>query len=140
MFGMKIKKYQSQRKQRNAIGIVAASPVEGERYYLRLLLNHVKGATSYQSLQTVNGIRFDAFRKATGQYGLLESDNNIDQCLEEASLFQMPFTLRRLFATLLVYCGVHNPAALWNKYKDAMSETFAKTNFMSARNTEAKAL
>ncbi|KAJ8640017.1 hypothetical protein MRB53_016711 [Persea americana] len=135
------KKYWSQRKQRNAIGrLTAASPVEGERYYLRLLLNHVNGATSYQSLQTVNGIKFDIFRKAAEQFGLHESDNNIDQCLEEASLFQMTFTLRRLFATLLVYCGVHNPAAVWDKYKDAMSKDFAKTNFMSARNTEAKAL
>ena len=88
------KKYWSQRKQRNAIGrLVAASPVEGERYYLRLLLNHVKGATSYQSLQTINGIKFDTFRKATEQYGLLESDNNMNQCLEETSLFHMPFTL-----------------------------------------------
>ena len=92
------KKYWSQRKQRNAIGrLTAASPVEGERYYLRLLLNHVNGATSYQSLQTVNGIKFDIFRKAAEQFGLHESDNNIDQYLEEASLFQMTFTLRRLF-------------------------------------------
>lgn len=51
----------------------------------------------------------------------------------------MPLTLQRLSTTQLVYCGVHNPIALWNKYKDAVSEDFTKTYFMSASRIEAKA-
>jgi hypothetical protein len=39
------------RKQRTQIGkMVYACPAEGERYYLRVLLNHVKGATSFDDL------------------------------------------------------------------------------------------
>jgi hypothetical protein len=41
------------RMQRTQIGsMVYVCPIEGERYYLCLLLNHVKGATSFDDLKT----------------------------------------------------------------------------------------
>jgi ATP-dependent DNA helicase PIF1 len=42
--------------------IVSAHPAEGEHYYLRVLLNHVAGATSYEHLTTVNGVMQSSFR------------------------------------------------------------------------------
>ena len=36
--------------------MVFVSPKDGERYFLRLLLTHVTGATSYDCLKTVNGV------------------------------------------------------------------------------------
>ncbi|PWZ16906.1 Thymidylate kinase [Zea mays] len=41
--------------------IVSAHPAEGERYYLRVLLNHVTGATSYVDLRTVDGVTLPTF-------------------------------------------------------------------------------
>jgi hypothetical protein len=44
-------KYWKPRKQRFQIGrLVYANPAEGCMYYLRILLNHVRGVTSYESL------------------------------------------------------------------------------------------
>ncbi|ONM01415.1 hypothetical protein ZEAMMB73_Zm00001d030709 [Zea mays] len=94
-----------QRRKRNTGGqvgrIVSALPSEGERFYLRLLLNHVTGATSYVDLRTVDGDTLPSFREAAQRRGLLEADNTIDECLNEAALYQMPSALRRLFATIL---------------------------------------
>eukprot|EP00267_Zea_mays_P051497 XP_020404453.1 uncharacterized protein LOC109944185 [Zea mays] len=77
-----------QRRKRNTGGqvgrIVSALPSEGERFYLRLLLNHVTGATSYVDLRTVDGDTLPSFREAAQRRGLLEADNTIDECLNEA--------------------------------------------------------
>ena len=40
------------------------NPSEGERFYLRLLLLHVKGACGYQDLLTFNGTVFNSFKEA----------------------------------------------------------------------------
>ena len=65
-----------------------AHPNSGERFYLRLLLTAIKGATSYQNLRTVmvNGQLEECatFREACLKLGLLEDDNEWIQCLEEA--------------------------------------------------------
>ena len=45
------------RKRRFAIGRMwSASPFNGERYYLRLLLTVVRGARSFEDLRTVEGV------------------------------------------------------------------------------------
>ncbi|WP_160070466.1 hypothetical protein, partial [Sphingobacterium bovisgrunnientis] len=55
----------SPRKSRDVIGrIITANPCEGERYYLRLLLNHIRGSTSFESLKTVNDVNVSSFRES----------------------------------------------------------------------------
>ena len=117
------------RKQCQVIGrIVTTTPIEGERYYLRLLLNHIKNPTSFEDLKTVDGVTASSFRESALLYGLLEYDNSLEQCLQEASLYQMPYTLRPLFATILVYCKPNNPKMLWNKFEIFLSEDYNKMN------------
>ncbi|KAL6648338.1 hypothetical protein ACP70R_012562 [Stipagrostis hirtigluma subsp. patula] len=114
-------------KERAQVGrIVSANPAEGERYYLRVLLNNVTGATSYEDLRMVNGEILPTFREAAERRGLLESDNSLDECLTEATLFQMPSSLRRLFATILVFCEPNNVQRLWQRHLDAMSEDYRR--------------
>jgi hypothetical protein len=72
------------RKQGFAIGrMYYAHPTSGERYYLRMLLNCVKGVTSYEHLRTVDGKEHDTFKDACIAMGLLADDNEWDQALEE---------------------------------------------------------
>jgi len=53
------------RKQGYAIGrIYYAHPTSGERYYLRMLLNTVKGCTSYTQIRIVDGMVLPTFKAA----------------------------------------------------------------------------
>lgn len=56
--------------------------------------------------------------------GLLHCDNNLVECILEATCYQMPYSLRRLFSTILVYCNPDNPKELWEQFKDSMPEDF----------------
>jgi hypothetical protein len=63
---------------------MAANLAEGERYYLRVLLNHVVDATSFESLRTVDGRVLLTFREAAERRGLIKEDNTLNESLAEA--------------------------------------------------------
>ncbi|XP_071918919.1 uncharacterized protein [Coffea arabica] len=56
-------------------------------------------------------------REAALALELLQSDTYIEETLEKAAAFQMPSSLRLLFATLLVYCSPIDPTMLWKKFE-----------------------
>ncbi|XP_070013430.1 uncharacterized protein [Nicotiana sylvestris] len=56
--------------------------------------------------------------------GLLHCDNSLIECMLEAACYQMPYSLIRLFATILVYCSPDNPGELREQFEDSMSEDF----------------
>ncbi|XP_075111905.1 uncharacterized protein LOC142182019 [Nicotiana tabacum] len=102
------------RQQRCTVGrIVTCHPTEGERYYLRLILLNVRGPKSYKDLRTINGEHYNTFRESAKKKGLLHCDNSLIDCMSEAAGYQMPYSLRHLFATLLVYCNPVNPKEIW---------------------------
>ena len=74
--------------------IISANPAEGECYYLRVLLNHVAGATSFEDLRTVDGVTLPTFREAAERRVLIGSDNTLDESLAEATQWMMPYALR----------------------------------------------
>ncbi|XP_057296296.1 uncharacterized protein LOC130625260 [Hydractinia symbiolongicarpus] len=78
----------------------SVSPRAGELFYLRMLLLHTPGATSFEDLRTVNG--------------------------NEAVNFQMPRQLRQLFAVIFTHCEPYDPFTLWTRYKDAMYEDYIR--------------
>lgn len=114
-----------ERKQQEVIGrIVIANPKEGERYYLRLLLSHIPGPTSYTYLRTVQGITYNSDREAAVAYGLLQADDSNEKCMEEACVYRMPMSLKQLFCTILVYCALASPTELFLKFEDDMAEDY----------------
>jgi hypothetical protein len=58
------KKIWTSRKKHVVIGrIVTANPSEGERYFLRVLLNHIRGPTSFHDLRTLNGVTVNTYQE-----------------------------------------------------------------------------
>ena len=73
----------------------------------------MKGPTFLQCLLTVHEKEYSSFKEAVQERGLLETDQGIIECSDEASIFQMSRTFRRLFATLLAHCEPTNVRNLW---------------------------
>ncbi|GJT32310.1 ATP-dependent DNA helicase PIF1-like protein [Tanacetum coccineum] len=135
------KKFWKRRQIGDSVGrIVAAHPSEGERYYLRILLSKVRCPKSFDDLKKCNGVRVATFREAALLRGYLVDDNSQRLCLEEASLFHLPYELRRLFATLLVYSCPNSPRELWLAYENAMLEDLLRYNQMTRREATKIAL
>ena len=93
-------------------------PTSGEKFYLRLLLTVVKGATSFGHLRTVNGFLYPTFKQACIALGLLEDDQEWTQCLQEASVMQTGSQLHFLFVTIIRDCFPAQPAILWDQFKE----------------------
>jgi hypothetical protein len=56
--------------------IVQAHPAEGERYYLRILLNNIAGARSFKELRTIKDVEYHTFHEAAKAQGLIDGDNS----------------------------------------------------------------
>ena len=105
------------RKQDFAIGrMYHAHPTSGERFYLRLLLTCVKGATSFDDLYWFEGTHHDTFREACIARGLLENDHEWHQCLTEAKHMAVGPQLRQLFVSILRDCTPASPKELWDTF------------------------
>ena len=127
--GLNISKWETREKAFNCIGrMYSISPTHLELFHLRLLLLHVKGATSFNSLKTVDGIVHVSFTSACLALGLIEDDEEWARAMEEATMWMMPVRLRQLFVRILIHCHAIHPENLWQKLKNAMSEDFSRTN------------
>ena len=77
------------RRQRGGNKILArmytVSVKDEERFYLRLLLLHVPGATSFEFLRTVDNVVYDTFKEAAFQRHMLDTDEKWNCCLQDAS-------------------------------------------------------
>jgi len=105
------------RTQRRSIGrMYAASPFMGKRYYLRLLLTMVRGATSFEHLQTVDGIVHETFKSACIALRLLEDDEEWIAMFRDGQEFMTGHALRHLFAMALQHTTISNPLQIWQQF------------------------
>ncbi|XP_042051270.1 uncharacterized protein LOC121796497 [Salvia splendens] len=94
----------------NLIGrLFYVAPESDDMYYLRCLLNVVKGATCYEDLRFVNGVQHDTFRDAWFVLGLLDDDKEYIDGIVEASFWSSAHSLRLLFVSLLSSESVSRP-------------------------------
>ena len=106
-----------------------AHPSEGERYYLRMLLFHVRAAESFTDLRKVENIVKPTFKQACIDRGLLEDDSELLTCLQEAVLQHNGKMLRELFVLMLIHCEPTNPLELYNTFKvDLCMDFYCKSD------------
>jgi hypothetical protein len=97
---------------------------KGERFYLRILLNSVCGAQSFEHLRTFNGTLYPSFKDAAIARGLIENDDEYSRCLEEATSFSTSPRIRDLFATILLFCNPTDVGALFQQHYPAMHDDY----------------
>ncbi len=98
------------RKQRTQIGrMVYACPVEGEMYYLHVLLNHVRGATSFDNLKTI-GTALNSVHDFLTQYifmcVVVRHKNSL--CSLSGSIFLYIVCFWTRFDIFRLFCRYHN--------------------------------
>jgi hypothetical protein len=105
------------------------SPRANEAFFLRLLLLHVRGCTSYTDIRRVvdnDGIAYvcPTFHDACLQRGLLADDSEWYECMDEAMLLQTNYThILQLMAVLCIWCALGDPPAFWDHYKPDLLES-----------------
>ncbi|PNY07550.1 helicase-like protein [Trifolium pratense] len=62
-----------------------APPGSGQRFYLRTILNYIKGPTSFADIRTVNNVTYSNYKDACFALGLMDDDREFVQAVKEAS-------------------------------------------------------
>ncbi|GJY67418.1 ATP-dependent DNA helicase PIF1 [Tanacetum coccineum] len=83
-----------------------------------------QGPTDFDYLYTVDDVLYTTFRRAALERGLIKSDNYIHECLRESSTHELPYALRRLFATLLIFCEQGDVRKLWDDHYESLLEDY----------------
>lgn len=102
--------------------LVAAKPSEGERFYIRVLLQH-RPARSFEELRTVDGHIHPNFQTAAVSLGLFAGEREAEYALAEAvrQLYTAP-QLIRLFVDILINECTNTPLQLWLSFRDNFAE------------------
>ncbi|XP_031095061.1 uncharacterized protein LOC115999345 [Ipomoea triloba] len=111
------------RQRKWAIGrIFYVPPNCGELFYLRCLLNMVRGPTCFDDIKTVDGVQYNSFRDACYARGLIEDDKEYVDAITEAALWSSSHSLRKLFVTLLTSNSMAKPENVWEVVRQYLSD------------------
>ncbi|CAN1135599.1 ATP-dependent DNA helicase PIF1 [Linum perenne] len=78
----------------------------------------------FYSLRTVNGILYTTYQAACQALGLLATDDEWNDVMAEVSHWGMPPLIRSTFVSLLIFCHVTNPIALFERWWPSMADDF----------------
>jgi len=98
----------------------------GERYYLRLLLNVIRGARSFEDLRIVDRVQCGSFKAACIALSLLEDDGEWIAMFSNALQFMTGRSFRHLFALGLQHTTISNPLAIWEGFREGFCDDLAR--------------
>jgi len=97
-------------------------PSAGERYYLRMLLLRVRGATSFSELRCHNDVQYGSFKEACKSRGLIGDDQEWYNAFDEAAAWATSAQLRKLFVTMLLFCEVGDEYVFFDRVWRLLSD------------------
>ncbi|KAF1859858.1 hypothetical protein Lal_00028041 [Lupinus albus] len=104
------------RKQGYTIGrLIWVPPSIGELFYLRMMLNSIKGPCNYEDIRTVNNVIYPTFRETCFAMGFLEDDREYIEAIKEADEWGSGYYLRKLFVTMLTSNSINRPKHVWQQ-------------------------
>ncbi|KAJ4810606.1 ATP-dependent DNA helicase PIF1 [Rhynchospora pubera] len=125
------------RIQRTRLGrMYYVHPSLGELYYLRLLLAEICGATSFESLRTINGVVYRTFQEACKVACLIDDSSEWIHAINDAATWSTSYQLRKLFIYILIHSEPADSLDLWeNTWRllcDDIEHRFKKENANSS--------
>ncbi|XP_035837189.1 uncharacterized protein LOC110944815 [Helianthus annuus] len=116
--------------------IHSVSPAVGEPYFLRILLNKVKGPKSFEDIRTVDGQVFPTFRDACYAMGLLDDDMEYIEAIKEANFAGDGRYTRALFVTLLLSNTLSRPEYVFEQTWKLLGDDILYNRRRSTKNKE----
>ena len=98
------------------IPVITLNARQSELYFLRMLLYHKVGATSFQDMRTFEGEVQATYQEVCKKMGLIDDENEIDQVMEEAAPMCFGSQLRYLFTAILIFIRPSNPLTFWQRH------------------------
>ena len=109
----------TQQLQQRSTGIrqiYFCSPLQGEQYYLQLLLTVIQGVQLFADLHTINSVEHPIFQAATTTHSLLLHNSNQVACFCNTATFATGQALQYFFITTLINRPVTNPLAIQTSF------------------------
>lgn len=97
-------------------------PSFGEWFYLRVLLNKVRGAQDWLDFKKFEGVTYPTYKDACQARGLLEDDKEYIDGLLEASLWGSGDYLRSFYVILIMTDSMSRPEVVYEKTWHVMAE------------------
>ncbi|GJV83467.1 putative DNA helicase, partial [Tanacetum coccineum] len=115
------------RKSGMSLGrIYYVSPSMGEKFFLRMLLNVIRGPRNFTEIRTVDNVVYPTYMATCKAWNLLGDDVEWIEAIRSAFQWKLGDQLRELFVTILLFCTVSDHSNFFREIFPYISEDVAR--------------